>query len=47
MKNETKIQSSLKKYTLDQVKDELIGKVGTPKRDAYDAKLKKELQSME
>jgi hypothetical protein len=47
MKNETTIQSPLKKYTLDQVKDELIGKVGTPKSDVYEAKLKKELQSME
>ncbi len=37
----------LKKYTLDQVKDELIGKVGSPKRDAYEAKLKKELQSIQ
>ena len=33
----------LKKYTLDQVKEELIGKVGSPRRDAYEIKLEKEL----
>jgi hypothetical protein len=33
----------LKKCTLDQVKDELIGQVGTPSRDAYEIKLEKEL----
>ncbi len=33
----------LKKYTLDQVKDELIGKVGTPRRDAYEVELKLDL----
>lgn len=33
----------LKKYTLDQVKDELIGKPGTPRRDAYEIELKLDL----
>lgn len=26
-------------YTFDEVKDELIGKVGTPERDSYEAEL--------
>jgi len=46
MKNKNAIQSPLKKYTLDQVKDELIGKIGTPRRDAYEIKLTKELQEI-
>jgi ribosome-binding protein aMBF1 (putative translation factor) len=30
-------------YTEDEVLDELIGKVGTPERDEFEAKLKKEV----
>ena len=33
----------IKKYTLSQVKDELIGKTGTPSRDKYEFELKLEL----
>ncbi|MBK9017800.1 MAG: helix-turn-helix transcriptional regulator [Saprospiraceae bacterium] len=33
----------MKKYTLEQVKDELIGKPGTPRRDAYEIELKLDL----
>lgn len=34
---------NLKTYTLDQIKDEMIGKRGTPKRDAYEFELNLEL----
>ncbi len=30
-------------YTEDEILDELIGKVGTPKRDVFEAKLKKDV----
>ena len=33
----------LKTYTFDQIKDEFIGKKGTPKRDKYEFDLKLEL----
>jgi len=33
----------MKKYTLDQIKDELIGKKGTPDRDQYEYDLKMEI----
>jgi len=33
----------MKKYSLDQVKDELIGKKGTPKRDQYEYDLQIEI----
>ena len=33
----------LKKYTLAQVKDEFIGKVGTSRRDSYEIELKLDL----
>lgn len=33
----------LKTYTLDNIKDEMIGKRGTAKRDAYEFELKLEL----
>lgn len=32
-------------YTLDELEDRYIGKVGTPRRDAYEARLKEELQA--
>lgn len=35
----------MKTYTLDEVKDELIGRVGTPERDKYEKDLKEELQA--
>lgn len=34
---------NLKTYTLDQIKDEMIGKQGTPKRDTYEFELSLEL----
>lgn len=33
----------MEKYTLDELKDELIGKTGTPERDQYEFELKLEL----
>jgi len=33
----------LKMYTFDEIKDEFIGKKGTPKRDRYEYELKLEL----
>lgn len=33
----------MKRYTLDETKDNLIGKVGTPERDQYEFELKLEL----
>lgn len=33
----------MKTYTFDQVKDELIGKVGTPDRDRFEYKLQMDL----
>jgi len=33
----------MKRYTLEQTKDDLIGKVGTPERDQYEFELKLEL----
>jgi len=33
----------MKKYSLDQIKDELIGKKGTPGRDQYEYDLKMEI----
>ena len=37
--------AKMKVYTLDEVKDEFIGKVGTPKRDKYEQDLKEEIQA--
>jgi len=34
----------MKTYTLDQVTDKLIGKVGTPKRDKFEKELQAELR---
>jgi HTH-type transcriptional regulator / antitoxin HipB len=36
-------ERKLKAYTLDQVKDEMIGKRGTPRRDRYEFELNLEL----
>ena len=33
----------MKRYTLEQIKDDLIGKLGTPERDEYEFELKLEL----
>ena len=33
----------MKTYTLDEVQDELIGKIGTPKRDHFEYELKMDL----
>ena len=33
----------MKAYTLDQVQDKLIGKIGTPERDVFEYELKMEL----
>ena len=33
-------------YTLDEVEDEIIGKKGTSRRDAYEAKVKEELDAI-
>ena len=35
----------MKTYTLDELTDEAIGKIGTPKRDKFEADLKEELQA--
>lgn len=37
------MKKEMKKYSLDQVKDELIGKKGTPKRDQYEYDLQMEI----
>lgn len=36
---------AMKTYTLDELTDEAIGKIGTPKRDKFEADLKEELQA--
>jgi HTH-type transcriptional regulator / antitoxin HipB len=36
-------KNSIKVYTLNQVKDQFIGKVGSPKRDKYESELKLEI----
>ena len=33
----------MKRYTLEQIKDDFIGKLGTPERDEYEFELKLEL----
>ena len=35
----------MKTYTLDELTDEAIGKIGTPKRDKFEQDLKEELQA--
>lgn len=35
----------LKLYTFEEVQDELIGPIGTPKRDAFESKLAAELEA--
>lgn len=35
----------MKTYTLEELTDKYIGKIGTPKRDKFDADLKEELQA--
>lgn len=35
----------MKTYTLEELTDEAIGKIGTPKRDKFEADLKEELQA--
>jgi DNA-binding XRE family transcriptional regulator len=37
------MKKEMKKYSLDQVKDEFIGKKGTPKRDQYEYDLQMEI----
>ena len=36
---------AMKTYTLDELTDEAIGKVGTPKRDKFEQDLKEEIQA--
>lgn len=36
----------MKYYTLDEIQDEIIGKVGEPARDEYEYKLKEEIQAL-
>ena len=36
---------AMKTYTLDEMKDEFIGKIGTPERDKFEKDLKEELQA--
>lgn len=35
----------MKTYTLDELTDKAIGKIGTPKRDKFEQDLKEELQA--
>ncbi|MCH5238798.1 MAG: helix-turn-helix transcriptional regulator [Muribaculaceae bacterium] len=35
----------MKLYTLEEVKDEIIGKIGTPERDEYEKELEEELHA--
>ena len=35
----------MKTYTLDELTDKYIGKIGTPERDKYEKDLKEELQA--
>ena len=35
----------MKTYTLDELTDKTIGKIGTPKRDKFEQDLKEELQA--
>ncbi|MBQ9473285.1 MAG: helix-turn-helix transcriptional regulator [Bacteroidales bacterium] len=35
----------MKTYTTAQIKDELIGKRGTPEREAYEAEMKEEIEA--
>lgn len=37
--------AKMKTYTLDELTDEAIGKIGTPKRDKFEADLKAEIQA--
>lgn len=37
----------MKKYTLDELIDEIIGRRGTPKRDEFEAELKRDLKEEE
>lgn len=37
--------AKMKTYTLEELTDEAVGKVGTPKRDKFEADLKAELQA--
>ena len=32
-------------YSLDELKDETLGKIGTPERDAYELEVKEAIQS--
>ena len=36
---------AMKTYTLDELTDKAIGKIGTPKRDKFEQDLKEELQA--
>ena len=38
------MEKGKKFYTQEEILDELIGKVGTPERDEFEAKLKKEVE---
>ena len=38
------MKKQLKTYTLDQIKDEFIGKPGTVKRREYERELKKDVE---
>lgn len=37
--------TTMKLYTLDEMEDKCIGKIGTPERDAYEAQLKEEIRA--
>ncbi len=43
MKNKDGKLDLLKSYTLEEVKDDIIGKKGTPDRDAYESQLRHDL----
>ncbi|MBI4646449.1 MAG: helix-turn-helix transcriptional regulator [Bacteroidia bacterium] len=37
------MQTKIKKYSLDEIKDEFIGKIGTKKRDIYEYELQMDI----
>lgn len=40
-----KKNEKIKVYAFDDIEDELIGKVGTPRRDEYERQLKADIES--
>ena len=45
MRKKDKTMEKMEIYTHEEIKDKYLGKIGTPKRDAYEANLQRRIQA--